>query len=77
MLLKISFFLLVATKWRFQPAEDHGKPAEIEILFTLPANSRVSITFHHEKAFLLWSEHPPDAHRGHDIPSARYLFFIN
>lgn len=60
-----------ASKWRFKPSEDHGRPSEIEIVFTLPANARISITFHHEKAFLLWTEHPPDAHRGHDIPSAR------
>jgi hypothetical protein len=70
------FFKIVAAKWRLVPGVDHGKPTEIEILFTVPAHSRIAVTFHHEKAFLLWTEHPPDAHRGHDIPSARYLELI-
>jgi len=60
----------VASKWRFTPGEDHSSPSIIEIEFVIPARTSVVFTYRHDQAFLQWTEHPPDAHRGSDIPSA-------
>ena len=45
------------------PAEDRGSPSTIEFSCTLPANSNTYFTVQFEKAFLHWTEHPPDANR--------------
>jgi len=60
----------LSEKWRFQPAEDHGRPSIIEFIATIPPRSRLTIHYHYEKSFMQWTEHPPDAHRGADAPSA-------
>lgn len=59
------------------PAEDHGKPAKIEFLMTLPPKSTTIFTIQFEKAFLHWTEYPPDAHRGFDIGSAVVTGFFD
>lgn len=60
----------MANKWRFTPGEDHSISSVIEIDFNLPPQSTIVFTYRHEKVFLQWTEHPPDAHRGSDISSA-------
>jgi phosphatidylinositol glycan class T len=61
---------LVFDVYKFIPAEERGSPTSIEFLFSLPARSSMYFTLQFEKAFLHWTEHPPDAHRGFDIGSA-------
>jgi len=60
----------VLDRYRFIPGEDHSAPATIEFDIKVPARSALTITVQFEKAFLHWTEHPPDAHRGFDIGSA-------
>jgi len=56
--------------YRFTPAQDRSSPALFEFSVQLPPQSLTSFTIQFEKAFLHWTEHPPDAHRGFDIGSA-------
>jgi len=62
------------TNYTFVPAEDHGVPAIIEFSAEIPARSRLSFGIEFEKAFLHWTEFPPDAHRGFDIGSGFIIF---
>ena len=49
---------------RYQPAKDRQKPQMLEMaLFIAPSTSTV-ISFQFNRAFLKWTEHPPDAHHG-------------
>ena len=60
----------ISSQYRFQPSEDHSIPSIIEITFEIPAQSTIVFTYRYDQAFLQWTEHPPDAHRGSDIPSS-------
>jgi phosphatidylinositol glycan class T len=53
----------VLHNYTLAPAEDHGIPAIIEFSMEIPAKSRLSFGIEFEKAFLHWTEFPPDAHR--------------
>jgi hypothetical protein len=55
--------VLVLENLRLIPAEDRGSPTTIEFSCSLPANSNTYFTVQFEKAFLHWTEHPPDANR--------------
>lgn len=57
-------------QYSFIPGEDHSTPAVIEFIFTLPPRATLSFTIQFEKAFLHWTEYPPDAHRGLDAASS-------
>ena len=57
--------------FQIQPAMDRGKPADIRHSFSLPANSTVVLVTDYDTAFLGWTEHPPDSHRGFDIAGGR------
>jgi len=63
--------------FKFTPAEDHGKPAKVEFIMTLPPKSNTIFTLQFEKAFLHWTEYPPDAHRGFDIGPAVVTGFFD
>jgi len=58
------------SSYQMIPAEAKSTPGIIEFTLTLPPQSVTSFTIQFEKAFLHWTEHPPDAHRGFDIGSA-------
>ena len=61
----------VVTAHTLQPAEGQGTSALIELCLRLPGTARsakLSIAFHN--AFLTVFDHPPDANRGFDMPSA-------
>eukprot|EP01095_Lingulamoeba_sp_RSL-Kostka_P013168 TRINITY_DN5390_c0_g1_i1.p1 TRINITY_DN5390_c0_g1~~TRINITY_DN5390_c0_g1_i1.p1 ORF type:complete len:401 (+),score=116.93 TRINITY_DN5390_c0_g1_i1:745-1947(+) len=60
----------IAEDYVFEPSEDHGKPSLIKMKLTIPASSTLKISYKFKKTFLIWTEHPPDAHRGFDIVSA-------
>jgi len=66
---KVEYFD-VLNNFTFIPAEDHGLPGVIEFSAEIPAKSHLSFAVEFEKAFLHWTEFPPDAHRGFDIGSA-------
>ena len=42
----------------------------LQFILKLPPNSTVDVTFDVTKAFLRYTEHPPDAQRGWDLPPA-------
>ncbi|KAF5315239.1 hypothetical protein D9619_007502 [Psilocybe cf. subviscida] len=52
------------------PAIPHGRPTTLQTLLHLPPRETVHITMDVSKAFLRYTEHPPDAQRGWDIPGA-------
>lgn len=48
----------------------HGRAATLEAVLSLPARSTVSLRVDVGRAFLRYTEHPPDAQRGWDLPGA-------
>ncbi|KAF9076064.1 Gpi16 subunit GPI transamidase component [Rhodocollybia butyracea] len=48
----------------------HSRPATFESILTLPGGSNLTFTMNVAKAFLRYTEHPPDAQRGWDLPPA-------
>ncbi|TDL19217.1 Gpi16 subunit, GPI transamidase component [Rickenella mellea] len=48
----------------------HGRPTLFEPRLRLPPNSTVALTMEVVKSFLQYTEHPPDAQRGWDLPPA-------
>ncbi|KAF7361641.1 GPI transamidase component GPI16 [Mycena venus] len=48
----------------------HGRAATLEAVLTIPARSTVSLRFGVGRAFLRYTEHPPDAQRGSELPGA-------
>ncbi|KAK4506515.1 hypothetical protein PRZ48_000247 [Zasmidium cellare] len=54
----------------YTPAIDRQKGTQLEILLEVPASSTVEMTYEFEKAILRYTEYPPDANRGFDIPPA-------
>ncbi len=63
---------------RYIPAESRYTPSVIEISsLLLPPRTITTFTVHFEKAFLHYTEHPPDANRGFDIGSAIVTVHLN
>lgn len=54
----------------YTPAIDRKKGTHLELLLEIPALSTVEMTYEFEKAILRYTEYPPDANRGFDIPPA-------
>jgi phosphatidylinositol glycan class T len=54
----------------YRPALDRKRGTQLEIRITIPANSSLILTYDFEKAILRYTEYPPDANRGFDIPPA-------
>jgi len=54
----------------YTPPVAHGRPMLFEPLLTLPPQSSVQLTIAVTKTFLRYTEHPPDAERGWDLPPA-------
>lgn len=52
------------------PAEAHGRPTLFEALLVIPPMSTLQLTMEATKSFLRYTEHPPDAQRGWDLPPA-------
>ncbi|EDV26025.1 uncharacterized protein TRIADDRAFT_23458 [Trichoplax adhaerens] len=55
---------------RFIPGKDRSRPYLLELALRLPAKSSTTIKIDFQRAFLKWTEHPPDAHHGFYISSA-------
>lgn len=54
----------------YRPALDRKRGTQLEIRIIIPANSSLILTYDFEKAILRYTEYPPDANRGFDIPPA-------
>lgn len=54
----------------YTPAIDRQKGTQLELLLEVPPMSTVDMTYEFEKAILRYTEYPPDANRGFDIPPA-------
>lgn len=52
------------------PAIDRKSSTLIEAQVELPANSSTELWMDYDKAYLRYTEYPPDAHRGFAVPSA-------
>ncbi|KAF8139465.1 GPI transamidase component PIG-T [Mycena galopus ATCC 62051] len=48
----------------------HGRASTLEAVLTIPAQSTVSLRLDVGRAFLRYTEHPPDAQRGWELPGA-------
>ncbi|ORZ39345.1 GPI transamidase component PIG-T [Catenaria anguillulae PL171] len=60
--------------WRHQHALDRARPTVMELGWTVPAGVTCEWQVDFEKAFLHFTEHRPDAHRGFEIPAALVTF---
>ena len=54
----------------FQTAIDRRRGTHLELLLSIPPASMLTLTYSFTKALLRYTEYPPDANRGFDIPSA-------
>jgi phosphatidylinositol glycan class T len=61
-------------KWVFVSAEPRGRPHILYFEINIPPQRALVFSIDFEKVFLRLSEHPPDANRGFDIPSAVVMF---
>ncbi|KAL0574317.1 Subunit of the glycosylphosphatidylinositol transamidase complex-like protein [Marasmius crinis-equi] len=55
------------------PPVPHSQPATFESVLAVPGNSTVTYSVDVTKAFLRYTEHPPDAQRGWDLPPAVFV----
>nr|XP_054771612.1 GPI transamidase component PIG-T-like [Lytechinus pictus] len=65
----------------YVPGRDRSNPYLLEVVLTLPATSDMTLKIDFDKAFLRWTEYPPDANIGffikYDCPSSFvYLLLI-
>src|SRR5215471_8581127 len=51
----------------------HARPATFESILTIPGRASLSVTLDVAKGFLRYTEHPPDAQRGWDLPPAVFV----
>jgi len=58
---------------RYSQAQTRERPTVIEASLALPANSVIRIIVDIDKAYLRYTDYPPDAMRGLDVPSAILL----
>jgi phosphatidylinositol glycan class T len=57
----------------YRQAHSRGRPTLLEAVVTLPAQSKVQIMLDIDKAYLRYTDYPPDAARGFDVPSGVIL----
>jgi phosphatidylinositol glycan class T len=57
-------------KMYYTPLLDRERGTHLELLIEIPAESTVELRYDFEKAILRYTEYPPDANRGFDIPAA-------
>lgn len=54
----------------YRPAIDRHRGTHLELRLVIPPASTVSLTYDFEKSILRYTEYPPDANRGFNIPAA-------
>ncbi|KAK5680068.1 Subunit of the glycosylphosphatidylinositol transamidase complex-like protein [Elasticomyces elasticus] len=57
-------------KMFYTPAKDRERGTHLELMFTVPAEGEVELSYDFEKAVLRYTEYPPDANRGFDVAPA-------
>ncbi|KII90535.1 hypothetical protein PLICRDRAFT_39104 [Plicaturopsis crispa FD-325 SS-3] len=55
---------------QYIPPVPHSRPTTLQLQLTLPAHATLHLTLDVTKSFLRYTEHPPDAQRGWDLPPA-------
>ncbi|KAI0047315.1 Gpi16 subunit, GPI transamidase component [Auriscalpium vulgare] len=55
------------------PPVPHAKPALLQAVLTLPPLATVRLSMNVRKSFLRYTEHPPDAQRGWELPPAVFI----
>jgi phosphatidylinositol glycan class T len=61
----------------YTPPVPHSRPTTFQSTITLPPRSTIQVTVDVVKSFLRYTEHPPDAQRGWDLPPAVLVPFEN
>ena len=56
--------LIKAHKIYYKPSKDRIQSHHLELLLVLPPNSMTDISYQFDRAFLKWTEYPPDANHG-------------
>lgn len=54
----------------YRPALDRERGTQLEVKLRIPPRSTVFLTYDFEKSILRYTEYPPDANRGFDVPGA-------
>lgn len=54
----------------YRPALDRKRGTHLELRLVIPPSSTLTLTYDFEKAFLRYTEYPPDANRGFDVAPA-------
>ena len=72
-LTSIAGYLL--TNMTYTPSRPHATPALLLATLDLPPHETLYISLRVRKAFLRYTEHPPDAQRGWDLPPAVFVPF--
>jgi GPI-anchor transamidase subunit T len=54
----------------YSPAIDRQRSTHLELQITIPPATTISLTYSFEKSILRYTEYPPDANRGFNIPAA-------
>ncbi|KAH3771611.1 hypothetical protein DPMN_172937 [Dreissena polymorpha] len=57
-------------KTHFIPGKDRSQPYQLELVFRLRPLSVTKISMEFDRAFLKWTEYPPDANHGFYVNSA-------
>ncbi|KIL69133.1 hypothetical protein M378DRAFT_7850 [Amanita muscaria Koide BX008] len=60
----------VVSLLNYIPSIPHSRPTTLQALLRVPANSTLSVKMDVTKSFLRYTEYPPDAQRGWDLPPA-------
>lgn len=60
----------------YTPPLDRERPTLLELPLLLPPKSTVELSIEFEKVFLKYTEHPPDAQRGWDLPGAVVIPYV-
>jgi len=55
------------------PPVPHARPTMFQSILTIPPSSTIHLTIDVTKSFLRYTEHPPDAQRGWDLPPAVFV----
>lgn len=63
----------IISNLNYIPAIPRARPTTFQSFLVLPAKGRVELTMEVAKAFLRYTEHPPDAQRGWDLPPAVFI----
>ena len=70
------FALCFTDKVHYIPGRDRERSYHLELSFTLAPRSVTKVSLQFERAFLKWTEYPPDANHGFYINSAVISFLL-